>query len=330
MNAAEERAAALQREVSEWPIAEDERRAIEQRLETGWRSNGVIVSIVFFVLTLVAVAALFFLCELLKLPKGWITAGISIGVAEVLIGRFRFFGTGVESALWFGGLFAWIFGLPSEGKPEALLLFAAACAISGYRVRNPFIGSAGAIFVIAYLGAKHWYLAALVAGIVVAAFALFELMRVWQRPSTEILFILLLIVAPITGAASSIEHTSLLWAFAYVALAAAAFTFGVRGRHRGALYGGAVSTVIAVVVVRELFNFAPEWKCIAAGALLFGISVMISRALRTKRDGFVMAPMKTRYEEALVLLAPQSKMETAPQPVGGGGTFGGAGATGSF
>ncbi|HEY3056880.1 MAG TPA: hypothetical protein VGK31_13220 [Thermoanaerobaculia bacterium] len=84
-----------------------------------------------------------------------------------------------------------------------------------------------------------------------------------RRPSRPAL----LIVAPITGAACSIDHTSLLWAFAYIALAAAAFIFGVRARHRGALYGGAVSTVIAVAALRELFNFALEWKCIAAGTI---------------------------------------------------------------
>jgi hypothetical protein len=57
---------------------------------------------------------------------------------------------------------------------------------------------------------------------------------------------------------------------------------------------------------------------------------MISRALRAKREGFVMEPAKNKYEEALVLLAPQSKTAATPQPVGGGGSFGGAGATGSF
>ena len=63
-------------------------------------------------------------------------------MAEWLIRQRRFFGTGIESALWIGALFAIIFSLPSSGKPEALLVFAAACAMAGLRVRSAVFGTA--------------------------------------------------------------------------------------------------------------------------------------------------------------------------------------------
>ncbi len=336
MNVMEERAATLLHQVRDWELSPQERSAIERRLATRWKSNGVLASAVFFVLTLVAVAALFGLCDLMRLPKGWITAVVSIAVAETLIWRLHFFGTGIESALWLGGLFAWIFGLPSEGRPEGLLLFGAACLIAGVRVRNPLIGAASAVFVISYLGAKSWFVAAPLAGIALAVIALALLAREWQRPSTEMLLVILMIVTPVTGAAWSFGHTSMAWSIGYIALAVAEFTFGVMRRHRGALLCGAVSIVIAFIVAREIFDFlAIEWKLIAAGVALFATSIAIARSLRGKTRGFVITPVKSAFEDAVrvfgsAAFSPQTQPQSAPHPIGGGGRFGGAGSSGSF
>src|ERR1700730_2219092 len=93
----------------------------EERAKT-WRHMSLIVQIVFFVLTIVAMSAFYGLCRLLSLPAGSIILVSSIAVAEMLIRRAHFWRTGVESALWLGGLYAFIFSLPSSGKPEALLV----------------------------------------------------------------------------------------------------------------------------------------------------------------------------------------------------------------
>ena len=69
--------------------------------------------------------------KLTEIPGGgYVTAAISLALAEWLIRTRHFFGTGIESALWLGGLFAFIFGLPGEGSTEVILLFAAASAFA--------------------------------------------------------------------------------------------------------------------------------------------------------------------------------------------------------
>ncbi|HEX9163990.1 MAG TPA: hypothetical protein VF980_19945 [Thermoanaerobaculia bacterium] len=335
MTAGEERAIELASRAGGWNITPEQKRAVRARLDVAWLWNGPLLAAVFFVLTALAVAALFFLCEELHLPKGWITAILCVAIAELLIRRFHFGGTGVESALWLGGLFAWIFALPSEGKPEGLLLLAAACAIAGARVRNPLIGAGGPILVIAYLAAREWWIAALIAGIAIAAASLFARARGWERPSTDNLFAALLVICPIAGAVASIGETSLLWAFAYVALAIVELAFAIRLRDRISLVAAAVSSAIALIVLRDLFRFALEWRLIAAGTLMFAISVAVARALRGRTRGFVVTPVKNAYEEALrvfgsAAFAPKNSSAQSSQPVGGGGNFGGAGATGTF
>jgi len=84
-----------------------------------WRTSALLLRLVFFALTSVGVAAFYGLMKLFLLPAGLITAALTIAAAELLIVRRHFFRTGIESALWLGGLFAIIVSLPSSGKPEA-------------------------------------------------------------------------------------------------------------------------------------------------------------------------------------------------------------------
>src|SRR5882672_5780671 len=109
-----------------WPTAEEERAK-------SWRHMSLIAAIVFFVLTIIAVSTLFGLLKLLHMP-GWLAAIPSIFIAERLIRRWHFWRTGVESALWIGGLYAIVFSLPSSGKIEAILVLAMPAAIAGWRV----------------------------------------------------------------------------------------------------------------------------------------------------------------------------------------------------
>src|SRR5205823_1747464 len=133
-----------------WPTPEEERAKT-------WRHMSLIVQIVFFVLTLFAISALYGFCSLLRLPAGGIVLVTSIAVAELLIWRAHFWRTGVESALWLGGLYGFIFSLPHSGKPEALLVLAAAAALAGWRVRNALFGALAAAEVVAYFAALHNY-----------------------------------------------------------------------------------------------------------------------------------------------------------------------------
>lgn len=68
---------------------------------------------------------------------------------------------------------------------------------------------------------------------------------------------------------------------------------------------------------------------------MLGISAVISRALRSRSRGFVVTPIESAYEEALrvfgtAAFAPSIVGAQAEQHRGGGGEFGGAGATGEY
>lgn len=309
--------------------ADERRRELERRLGIS-RAHHLWLSCVFFFLTSLMVAAMFFLFG------ETVVAGVaSIVLAELLIRRWKFDWPGVISAFWLGGLFALIATLPHSGKPEALLLLAAASAIAGWRVRNALFGALTVVLVIAYFAEIDAHVTALVTGIAIAAAALIARAREWQRPSTDDLFIALLLAAPVAGAVASIERTSILWALAYVALAVAEVGFGERKRDRVALMAAAISLVIAVVTLREVFAFALEWKLIASGAILFAIAAVVSKKLRGHTRGLVLTPEKRAYEEALRIFgtaafAPHVAHEPVQQPVGAGGSFGGAGATGDY
>jgi hypothetical protein len=321
----------------------DEERALALRARTlpaadvRWRTNGVVWSLGFFVLTTVALAATFWLLETFRLPKGWITGALALGVAELLIRRYRFFGTGIESALWIGGPFAVIFGLRSEGRPEGLLLLAAASAIAGFRVRNPVFGAAAAALVIAYLNARYAYELAAALGLAVSLVALMALRREVQRPSTEWLWCALLLIPPIAGAVATLERLGALWTLPYLAAAVACLTVGITSRAHAPLVGAAVHTAIAVatLVRHELLPWRPEWQMIVGGAIVFAVAAAISRALRGRRTGIVVTPGTLTADEETVtvagtigLQAPGVSAETPARE--SGGQFGGAGASGHF
>ena len=321
---AEERAMALRRDIPE----------AAAQLPSSWRRNGPVLSLVFFVLTCIGVGALFGLFALAEVAEGWMTCAICIGLAEYLIRRHRFFGTGVESALWIGGLFAFIVGLPGGRKPEALLLFAAAGAVAGLRVRNAWFGALGCAFVIGYFAARNLEIWAVIASLLISVTCLLLIARRWQRPSTEWLFILTLISAPVVGAVAGMDELSAFWAVPYLAFAAACFAGGVVLRHHAALLAGIVGVALGAVAARNLLAWSAEWKLIAAGSLLVVSAALISRALRGRAAGIVATPVDlSPYDEALQIGATVVMTPAAPATVPrreSGGSFGGAGATGEF
>lgn len=325
-----------------WPaVAEErwmelERRKLVKREDGRWRTNGLLVRVVLFVFTSLTIAAAFLLFAEWKLPKGILTAAICLAVAELLILRFRFFGTGVESALWIGGLFAIIFGLPGPSKPEALLLFAAACAIAGFRMRNAIFGAGVAGFVIAYLAEKHWYAAAAILGLAIGLVSLLALRREYRRPSTEMLISALLIIAPIAGAMTTAETLPVYWALAYVAAACACLMFGGKYRMHAPLIAAAVHiAVVVATLIATNFLVWNEWWTIIAGAILFGVAAIMTRELRGRTTGIVTTRYElTGFDDELRIastVALQPKTEAPPADGGGGGgRFGGAGATGDY
>lgn len=298
------------------PSVADERAEALQKLlpgatpETPWRHNGLLLRIVFTVFALIAVSAFFGFFSLLMMPKGWLTAAAAIGTAEWLIRQHHFFRTGIESGLWICGTFAFIFGLPSSGKIEALLVFAAAAALSGWRMRNTFFGVFAAILVVAYVAFKwdHDPLPAIALASVVTIGATIALQRVWQRPSTERLFAGLVVAMPVVGYLASIGQSIfrsepamnfplaiILGATAIVLLAC-----GVLWRNRVLLVSAVLSTACAAIELRNLVHFPNETKLIAAGVFVAAIAAALGRALRDATRGFVVTPVQSSgYEEAM-------------------------------
>ncbi len=311
-------------------------RALALRRPTPWRRASLITQIVLFFLTLLGIAALYWLSDELAMPKGWITAIVSIVVAELLIQRVRFWRTGVESALWIGGLFAFIIALPSSGKPEAILVFVAAAAIAGWRVRNALFGTLALVLVTVYIMAKErpWLAAAF--AIAVAVVALFAETRHWQRPSTEFLWEAALIVMPVAAyagvkrsAAGDVRVVALFAALALLFLAV-----GVHLRLRVVLLAAVVTIAISGIEARPWLPLSDELCLILAGAIVLGVAAALMRALRNKADGFVLADERHELDDAwqIVAMLPMAAPTAAPAPhtPAGGGEFGGAGASGQF
>jgi len=320
-----------------WPTVAEERAMAFSKRAGSWRTVSTTAAIAFFVLTLLAITAFDRFCRLLFLPEGWVTAIVAIAVAELLILRARMWGTGVESALWIGGLFAFIFALPSSGKPEAILTFVAAAAISGWRVRNALFGALAVVLLTVYLMAREWPWSAMLFSVAVAVVALLALVRTWKRPSTETLWNILAVVMPVAALAGGLQANQLKSdvrvVALFIALAGFALAIGIRRRVRGAIVAGVVSIASAGVAAHDFIPFSTETRLLLVGAAALAIAGAIARALRGRERGFVLTPTSSARETLLAVmpaLLPTSSAPSSPQPVSGGGTFGGAGSSGQF
>lgn len=326
-----------------WPTVEEERaKALDARLgrksTSPWKSNGLVLSIVFFFLTLLGVGAF-----IIFFRNGILGAIVCIGIAELLIQKKKFFGTGIESALWASGLGLFLSALPSSGKIEALLVIALCAVIAGVRVRSAFFGTIAACLVVGYAGAKWddpW--PAVVVALAIAFASIVAMTRVWKRPSTEELFAWLAIVMPFAAYASPLIRfqwkPQMAIALVFAIFGLTSMAIAIKRLDRATLISAAISLAIASAEARELFHRALEVRLMIAGALLIAIAAVISRVLRNKTTGFVTTPSSmTRYDEAMQLAGafamahanPQSA-NAAPQRESGGGNFGGAGASGDY
>jgi hypothetical protein len=346
-----------------WPagpsIAEERAEAVHRIVpsqpESPWKHNGLLLRIVFTVLAAIAVSAAFGFFALLMLPKGILTALLAIGAAEWLIAEHRFFRTGVESSLWLCGTFAFIFGLPSQGKVEALLVFAAAAALSGWRMRNEFFGVLAAILVIAYVAVKwdHTPILAMSVAALIAIASAFALRRIWQRPSNERLFAGLALAMPVTGYLAAVAVRMFKPAFAMnlqVAAilgitAAILLAAGIAWRDRVLLISATLSIACAAIELRQLFDYPAEGKLIGAGIAVIAIAVTLELALRRRTRGLVVTTVATNpYDEAMQIggilavapheSAPADHVHAGPEIADSASptykSFGGAGAGGDY
>jgi hypothetical protein len=315
-----------------WPTVEEERN------RSGWRHLSIVMQVVLFVLTVSAIQPLNWFAHVIGLPKGWTTLLICLPIAEVLICRLRFWRTGVEAALWVGGLVAFILSLPSSGKPEAILLFVAAAAIAGWRVRNALFGALAFVLTAVYLIAKDRPWSAFGFAMLVTLIALFALTRIIRRPSTESLWQVAVLAMPVAGYAGIKTDAApdLRIIAMYAVLAMVFLIVAIRFRIRVLLIATAVASAIAAIEARELIPLSNEMRLIVAGAIALAIATWIMRTLRGRQVGFVIGEPKQSDLDDVLTVAPAlvsvhiAGSGTTPQRVDDGGEFGGGGASGNY
>jgi hypothetical protein len=295
------------------------------------RTHKILLRATLFILTIVGVFALNFFLDQLDVPRQGIAAGvIAIALAELLIRQWRWWWTGVEEALWIGGLYSMISELPSSGTPEAMLVLAAGAAIPGARVRNPLFGAVAAGFVAAYFE-KRFDLGVL-AALVIALAAAFALLRTWKRPSTEFLCIAVAVALPVVGYTQAGAEWRQATIALYLAFGLVTLFLALRYRHHALFLVGAVGIGIASIELARTLDVPLEAKLALGGALLLGGSWLASRALRDRTAGLVSTPSRlTPFDDDLELAAtialPRAEFDQQPES---GGEFGGAGATGKY
>ena len=310
------------------------RPELAAQLEQPWRTNGVIVQALFFILTCIGLGAFYGFLSLLGIGyPGMVVAVAAIALAEYLIGTARWFRTGVEAALWIGGLLAAISELPRSGTPESILVIGAAFAIAGARVRQPLFGAAAASCVVYYF--EERFDLGVVAALLMATAALLALLRTWRRPTNEWLFIAIALALPFQGAMFAGPEWRTTTILLYAVFAAIAFALAVTRRHHAFFLAAMIGAGVAATELALQIDVAPGAEFFLAGALLLGIAFAVSRALRDHTTGFVLTPAKlTPFDDELELAAtfalkPDTPVTAAPsQPAGG--SFGGAGASGDY
>lgn len=314
------------------PCADDERalalnaRLKKPLLQTAWRANRPLPHVVFFVLACIGVAALAGFFEIIGLTAA-LGGVVAIALAELLIVRHRWWRTGVECALWIGGAFAIVVTLGPRTADEWLIACALASAIAWLRVRYALF-AALALALLLFAIERD---AIAVAG-VVAVIALAALARTWRRPSTEWLFIALLLVAPVV--AYLIERDAAI--AIYPLFAVVCLVAGLRLRHHAPLLAAAIGLAIVAIEVHERLALATEVQLALGGAVLLGSAWLVARALRDRTRGIVATKESLTgadeiFESGAVLMT-ADRSETAGDQgrVQGDGRFGGAGATGDY
>jgi hypothetical protein len=344
-----------------WPTVEEERLlvAAEQahvRLaERPWIRSRLFTRIAFFILTLMGVSAFFGMISLVADYHAgfWMLAIVAGVAAELLIRGKRLFGAGPEEALWMtctlAVLASLLDGLRSPGIVTICLLAAMAFAVAGLRVLNPLFTTCAWIVLLPMIIDKQSKEVAATYCIVVAAAALAVYLLELRRPSVNAMLEWLICVMPaIAYVCLSVDtFFSPHWAFrpgiaALFLLLAAMFVYaGLRRRLHAPLFAAMPCVVIVAYECRHLTGLSLEMRLILWGALLFVGAFIAERLLHGRRSGITSDVLETGGNADLLGLAgaaaaglqvhqtsPAAAVEPSPQ--GGGGEFGGAGASGDY
>ncbi len=318
----------------------------------GWRTAALWSRCAFFVLGLVAALMIGIIGSHLWPGAGTIVVGLScLAVAEWLILGRRYFGSGIEEALEAAGLAALGYECSSRLSHSEHLgaaFLGTAFAIAGFRLLSPVFTTLSALaFVLAVdlppqgsgLACYAIGLAALIAG-----------SYRFRRPSHDLMLDYLVIVMPVAGyiwlasgkglmLATDYRHAGLSqWlvpacslTFAVIALAS-----GLRRRTHAPVIASMLCVACFAYELRNLTGLSLEARLIVWGCVLLLAAMTLERYLRVPRGGLTSRPLREHDAAGIfdmaggVILTPASPEGAVPSLEGGGGRFGGGGASAGY
>jgi len=107
-----------------------------------------------------------------------------------------------------------------------------------------------------------------------------------------------------------------------------AFIAALKKRHHAMFFASAITVCIAVIQIDVPLTL--EAILAIAGAFLLSLSLIVSRALRDRKTGFVVAEEKIPALDIAATIAMMPSAASSATAETGGGKFGGAGASGTF
>ena len=341
----EERRIAMAGRAKRWErvgfVTHDEKEAIEAAGKTQWRTARLPARLGLFVLTLIAMLAFGAFLGLLSLNGAPVVVGVAgLVVAEILIWGRHFFRSGIEEALWFGGLAevvreVWLH-LPFESTGAVLISIAAVLLVAGLRLLNWMMVLVGLAFLIGSVASfTESLMAAGLATAVLAFVAAGMQLRKLERPFFEKLSAWVAVLGPLAAAVLTRHESASLAIALAAAFAVLLLFFGFTYRSHALIAGGGISVLVLGVEAFDRMEIEVDWKLIAGGALAFAVAALLDRWLRAPRRGITSHPLDREGFGALTelgvigLIAPSPAPEAAHRE-GEGGAFGGAGASGEY
>jgi len=327
----------------------------------GWRTTSLLPRCAFFFLGALAAGALFGLAITLSdsaIGAGLFTAFICLGVAELLITSKRFFAMGFEEALWLGGALSLLPVFISHPNERSVALgLAIACGAAALRLGNP-------LFATCALAAAAWRMSldggfevATAAFAIGSIFAWLVLKKNFARPSMQRFAEWMSVVLPL-GAYLCAKRfdfdpirylfrdltvdsmTTLVLPLALIVAGVIALMLGLRWRQHALLIAFAVCVVLLAIELRDLSSLTLEAKLIVYGVIVLISSIIFERRLR-RPHGVTSLPLGRDSEAwkiielgtAATLATTSHRNDSTPsgnELEQGGGSYGGAGSSGTF
>lgn len=329
----------------------------------GWRSASLLARCAFFLLGAIAAACFFGVVIMLSRSSpvtATLTCAACIGVAELLVTRMRFWRMGIEEALWIAGALSTLGFAADHGTERSLAVgLTIAFAAAALRLMNPFC----AALALAALGwrislGSGWERASAIC-FVLTPIVWLSLKKHFARPSTQRFAQWMSVVLPLFGylaakhfdfepwrvfgpASISVDAmTSLALPLALLIGAIVALVLALRWRQHALLLAFALCVVLLGIELRELSPLSLEVNLIVYGAIVLVTMVVLERRLR-RPDGVTSLPLGNDSDgwkiielgtAAALATASPRRNESTPRRNDletGGGSYGGAGSSGSF